>query len=78
MHETDALTNAAAAWVTMVLPRLTPEQHETWEAMLEGRGDVAVQVRLRQGTVSLLILDELQGSSAELYSEKAGPKESRR
>jgi hypothetical protein len=73
MDETDALTNAATAWVTAVLPRLGRDQYEQWAAMLEGRCDVAVEVRLRKGRISLVAIDDTEATTAELYGEDVGP-----
>ena len=73
MNETDTLTEAVAAWVTAVLPRLDPYQREVFDAMLEGRRDVAVEARLRQGTITLRAVDEAQGRYTDLYCEDVAP-----
>ena len=73
MNETDTLTEAVAAWVTAVLPRLDPYQREVFDAMLEGRCDVAVEARLRQGTITLRAVDEAQGRYTDLHCEDVAP-----
>jgi hypothetical protein len=67
------LTAAVAAWVIAVLPRLGRDQYEMWESMLEGRCDVAVEVRLRKGCITLVAIDDAEVTTAELYREDVGP-----
>ena len=59
--------------MTAVLPRLDLYQREVFDAMLEGRCDVAVEARLRQGTITLRAVDEAQGRYADLYCEDVAP-----
>jgi hypothetical protein len=77
MDPTDNLTNAVAAWLTAVLPRLGPEEYKAWEEMLEGRCDAGLQVRLRVGTITLVAINEAaqdeKGRYTELYREDVGP-----
>jgi hypothetical protein len=56
-----------------VLPRLNQEQFDIFQAMLDGRCDVAVEVRLREGTVSLKAIDEVQGRFSVLFIEHVAP-----
>ena len=41
--------------------------------MLAGHCDVAVEVRLRKGTVALRAIDEVQGRTTVLLSEEVAP-----
>jgi len=72
-EHTDTLTEAVAAWVSAVLPRLNQQQREIFDAMLDGRCDVAVEVRLRKGTIVLKAIDEAQGRFSELHREDVAP-----
>ena len=72
MNETDTLTEAVAAWVTAVLPRLDLYQREVFDGMLEGRCDVAVEARLLKGTVTLVAIGEAHGPMV-LYREAVAP-----
>lgn len=74
MNETDALTKAVAAWVSAVLPHLGPDEREAFNAMLAGGCDVAVEARLRKGTITLRAIDdEAQGKFIVLHSEEVAP-----
>ena len=72
--KTEALTAAVSDWLTDVLPRLGPDQHKAWEAMLEGKCDVGLQVRLREGSIVLVAISaEDPGHNIELYRQEVGP-----
>jgi hypothetical protein len=73
MDETENLTEAVADWVNEVLPRLSQEQRQLFDAMLDGRCDVAIEVRLRKGTVTMRAIDEAQGRFNELYRVDVAP-----
>jgi hypothetical protein len=73
MDETESLREAVAVCVGNVLPRLNQEQRQLFDAMLEGRLDVAVEVRLRAGTVCLRAIDETQGRFVLLHRDDVAP-----
>jgi hypothetical protein len=73
MDETEKLCEATATWVSAVLPRLNQEQRQIFDAMLDGRCDVAVEVRLREGTLTLRAIDQAQGRFSLLYREDVAP-----
>jgi hypothetical protein len=73
MTKTDDLTNAVAAWLTAVLPRLGPDQYRAWEEILAGRCDVRVVVRLREGTICIDAVDDAKGRYTEIYREHVAP-----
>ena len=72
MDETNALCDAVAAWVSAVLPHLSPDQFQIIEAMLAGHCDVAVETRLLKGTVTLLAISEAN-EPVVLYREDVAP-----
>ena len=73
MDETNTLTEAVAAWVTAVLPRLDRYQRQIFDGVLEGRCEVAVEARLRNGAITLVAIDEAQGRTTALYREDVAP-----
>jgi hypothetical protein len=74
MDKTEALCYATAAWVTSVLPRLRHhDPYKIWEAMYEGRCDLAVEVRLGNGRITLVAIDDAQATTDVLYREEVGP-----
>ena len=77
MNETDTLCDAVAAWVAVVVPLLGPDQRQVFDAMLEGRCDVAVEARLREGTVMLRGIinesDKAPRKTIELYRVDVPP-----
>jgi hypothetical protein len=73
VDSTDNLTTAVAAWLTATLPSLGPDQMRAWEAMLAGRCDVRVVVRLREGTIVIDAVDDAQGRYTEIYREHVHP-----
>ena len=56
-----------------VQPRFGPDQYKAWEAVLAGRCDARVQVRLREGTITLAAIADAQGRYIKLYHEAIEP-----
>ena len=68
---TDALTEAAAAWVTLALQRLDERHLEAATACLEVDGaDLQVVVRLCRGAIDL---EGTVESAGKLYREEVAP-----
>jgi hypothetical protein len=60
--------------VAVVAPLLGPDQRQVFDAMLEGRCDVAVEARLREGTVMLRgIINESDKAPRKTYRVDAAP-----
>jgi len=71
---TDALTEAAAAWVTLALQRLDERHLEAATACLEVDGaDLQVVVRLCRGAIDLEGTVESAGKRTTLYREEVAP-----
>ena len=73
IDETEAFARAVVAWVNAVLPCLGPDQRRVFDAMLARRCDVAVEARLRKGTVELVAIDEAQGRRSVLLGVDVDP-----
>jgi hypothetical protein len=73
MTKTDDLSHAVAAWLTAVVPLLGPDQFRAWEAIVAGRCDLRVVVRLREGTICIDAVDDAQGRYTEIYREHVAP-----
>jgi hypothetical protein len=73
-QQTDALTAAAAAWVTLVLEQLDQECQDAAVACTQAGGlDLHVVIRLRRGAVELEGTDEAAGKRITLYREEVAP-----
>lgn len=73
MDDAEAFAVAVVAWVNAMLPRLGPDQRAVFDAMLAGRCDIAIEARLRQGTIKLVAIDEVQGRRSVLYRQDVHP-----
>jgi hypothetical protein len=79
-NPTDRLTVAIADWLSDVMPTLGPDGRAVWDAMLGGRWDamlggrcdVGLQIRLRQGTISLVAISGT-GRHHELHRQHVAP-----
>jgi hypothetical protein len=73
MTPADLLATAISNWLTAVLPKLTPDARRVWENMVEGRCDIRVCVRLREGSLTVDAVDDIGGRYLEIFREYVAP-----
>lgn len=72
-QQTENLAAAVADWIQTILPNLDRKQYAVVDAMLAGKCDLRVVVRLREGSVVLEGVDDVKQKRLELYREHVPP-----